>query len=120
MKKYKQLLDIVLLALLVVLSAVAIAPQDILMPNKVQMLLVIAILCLVCAFLVLVWREQPSDEREAENQQLASRTAYLAGCIALIITMVVQGIHHKVDPAIPITLLVMILTKVVTQQLKNK
>ncbi len=120
MKKYKSLLDIVLLALLVFLCLVSILPHTIVMPSQLQMLLLIVVFGLMSAFLVLVWREQPNDEREAENQQLASRMAYLAGCIVLIITMLVQGASHKLDAAIPITLLVMILTKLVTQQLKDK
>ena len=97
MKKYKQALDIALLFLLIIIS-----------------------LGLISMFLVLVWREKPSDEREAENQQLASRMAYLAGCIVLIIVMLAQGISHNLDAAVPITLLIMILTKIVTQQLKDK
>ena len=120
MKKYKSLLDIVLLALLVFLCLATILPYTIVMHIQLQMLLLIVVFGLMSAFLVLVWREQPSDEREAENQQLASRMAYLAGCIALIVTMLVQGFSHKLDAAIPIILLVMILTKVVTQQLKDK
>ncbi len=120
MKKYKPLLDIILLSLLVFLCLSAILPHTIIMPSQLQMLLLVVIFGLMSAFLVLVWREQPSDEREAENQQLASRMAYLAGCIVLIVTMLVQGVSHKLDAAIPITLLIMILTKVVTQQLKNK
>lgn len=120
MKKYKSLLDIVLLALLVFLCLAAILPRTLVMPSQLQMLLLIVVFGLISAFLVLVWREQPSDEREAENQQLASRMAYLAGCVVLIITMLVQGASHKLDAAIPITLLVMIFTKVVTQKLKDK
>mgnify|MGYP001798570081 CR=1 FL=1 len=120
MKKYKSLLDIVLLALLVFLCLTAVLPRTIVMPSPLQMLLLIVVFGLISAFLVLVWREQPSDEREAENQQLASCMAYLAGCSVLIITMLVQGASHKLDAAIPITLLIMILTKVVTQQLKDK
>lgn len=120
MKKYKSLLDIVLLVLLVFLCAAAVLPRTIVMSSELAMLLLISIFGLVSAFLVLVWREQPSDEREAENQQLASRMAYLAGCTALIIAMLVQGFSHKIDAAIPITLLVMIVTKLLGQKLKDK
>lgn len=120
MKKYKSLLDIVLLTLLAFLCLAAIAPHTIVMPSQLQMLLLVVVIGLISAFLVLVWREQPSDEREAENQQLASRKAYLAGCIALIVTMLVQGISHKLDAAIPITLLIMIVTKLLSQKMKDR
>ncbi len=120
MKKYKSLLDIVLLGLLAFLCLAAVLPSTVVMSSQLDMLLLIVVFGLVSAFLVLVWREQPSDEREAENQQLASRMAYLSGCIALIIAMLAQGIAHKLDAAIPITLLIMIGTKLLGQKLKDK
>lgn len=120
MKKYKPILDIVLLALLIFLCLATIAPHTIVMPSQLQMLLLVTVLGLISAFLVLVWKEKPSDEREAENQHFASRLAYLAGCVVLIVVMLVQGISHSLDAAIPVTLLIMILTKVLAQQFKDK
>lgn len=119
MKKYKSIFDIVLLVLVVFLCLATVLPKTIVMPSQLQMLLLLVVFGLISAFLVLVWREQPSDEREAENQQRASRTAYLAGCIVLIVAMLVQGISHKLDVAIPITLLVMIITKLLGQKMKD-
>jgi cobalamin synthase len=120
MKKYKPILDATLLLLLVILCLATIAPHTIVMPSQVQMVLLVVVLGLISAFLVLVWKEKPSDEREAENQHFASRMAYLAGCVVLIAVMLVQGVSHKLDAAIPITLLIMILTKLLAQQFKDK
>jgi cobalamin synthase len=120
MKKYKFILDAFMLVLLIVLCLATVAPHTIVMPSQVQMALLVTVLGLISAFLVLVWKEKPNDEREAENQHFASRVAYLAGCIVLIVILLVQGVSHNLDPAIPITLLIMITTKIVAQQFKDR
>lgn len=119
MKKYKSLFDIVLLASLTVMAALTIAPKTLVMPTSLQMLLLATVLGLVASFLVLFWREQPDDEREVYNQALASRLAYVVGATVLIIAMLIESLHHQLDPAIPITLLAMIITKIIVQRTKD-
>lgn len=116
MKKYKPLLDIVLLVSLTAMAFLTIAPEAFVMPTSVQMLLLAIILGLLAGFLALLWREQPTDEREAQNQATASRSAYIVGAVVLIIAMFVESLHHKLDPAIPIALLAMIATKIIIQR----
>ena len=119
MKKYKQLLDIILLLGLATIATLAIAPKSIVMPSRLQMLILAAVLGLIATFLVLLWREQPDDEREMQNQALASRYAYTVGSLVLIIALIIQNIDHSLDPAIPIALLAMIATKVIVQRTKD-
>ena len=119
MKKYKQLLDIVLLTGLVVLSAVAVAPKTLVMPTTLQMAVLAVVLGLIAAFLTLLWREDPADEREAQNQALASRLAYIVGCIVLITALIIESITHTLDPVIPIALFTMIATKVLVQRFND-
>lgn len=119
MKKYKQLLDIVLLLGLTTLALLAIAPKTFVMPTSLQMLILAAVLGLFATFLVLLWREQPDDEREMQNQALASRSAYIVGSLVLITALIIQSSNHKIDPAIPIALLAMIATKVIVQRTKD-
>jgi disulfide bond formation protein DsbB len=119
MKKYKMAIDIVLLVGLGVVSALAIAPKEILMPSSVQMALLAALLALLVAFMAVVWRENPADEREFQNQSTASRAAYLVGVFLLIVALVYQSIKHEVDPYVPITLFGMIATKVIAQRSKD-
>ena len=116
MKKNKPLLDIILLISLAGMSLLTIAPKTFVMPTSLQMVLLAIVLGLLAGFLALLWREQPNDEREAYNQALASRSAYIVGAAVLIIAMLIESLHHKLDPAIPIALLVMIVTKVVVQR----
>lgn len=119
MKKYKSLLDIVLLLGLSVLALLAIAPKALVMPTSLQMLILAIVLGLIAAFLVLLWREQPDDEREMQNQALASRLAYIVGSLALIAALIIQSLNHSLDPAIPVALLLMIATKIIVQRTKD-
>jgi hypothetical protein len=75
MKKYKQLLDVILLLGLATIALLAIAPKTFVMPSSVQMLILAAVLGLIATFLVLFWREQPDDEREMHNRTYSSKPA---------------------------------------------
>lgn len=119
MKKYKQLLDIILLLGLTTIALLAIAPKTFVMPTSLQMLILSVVLGLIATFLVLLWREQPDDEREMQNQALASRSAYIVGSIVLITALIIQSLSHNLDSAIPIALLAMIATKVIVQRSKD-
>jgi cobalamin synthase len=120
MKKYKQLLDIVLLCGLLLISLVAIAPETIVMPSTLQMVILACVLGLLAMFIVFFWREQPNDEREMQNQAVASRSAYIVGSLVLIVALVVQSLRHELDAAIPIALLAMIATKIVVQRNRDE
>lgn len=119
MKKYKHLLDIVLLLGLAVMSLLAVAPKTFVMPTSLQMLLLACVLGLIATFMVLLWRERPEDEREIQNQATASRSAYFVGSVVLIVALLVQSFQHNLDPAIPIALLAMIATKILVQRVKD-
>ena len=120
MKKYKSALDLILLLGLATLCALAIAPKTFVMPTSAQMLILTVVLVFIAAFLVLLWRENPRDEREAGNQSSASRSAYIVGTIVLIIALIIQSLKHQIDSAVPITLLAMIATKVFIQRMKDE
>ena len=119
MKKYKQLLDVVLLLGLSTIAMLSIAPEAYVMPSSLQMLILAAVLGLIATFLVLFVREQPDDEREMQNQALASRSAYTIGSLVLITGLIVQSLNHSLDPVVPIALLAMIATKVIVQRTKD-
>lgn len=119
MKKYKSLLDVVLLAGLGFMAFLAIAPDTIVMPTSLQMILLAIVLGLLATFLVLLWREKPSDEREMDNQAVASRSAYIVGSGVLIVALLIQSFRHDLDPSVPIALFAMIVTKIVVQRTKD-
>ncbi len=119
MKKYRQLFDIVLLVSLSLASVTAIMPKAIVMTTAVQMMFLTIVIGLIAAFLVLLWRERPDDERELQNQALASRMAYIVGSLVLIVALIIQSLNHQLDPVIPIALLAMIATKIILQRVKD-
>lgn len=119
MKKYRTALDFVLILSLALVCALALAPKSFVMPNSAQMLILTILLGLIAAFLVLLWRENPRDEREAVNQASASRAAYVVGAVVLIIALIIQSLNHKIDPAVPLALLAMISTKVFIQRMMD-
>ena len=116
MKKYKAALDFILILSLTVVCALSLAPKSFVMPNSAQMLILTLLLAFIATFLVLLWRENPHDEREAVNQSSASRAAYVVGAVVLIIALIVQSLQHTIDPAVPLALLAMISTKVFIQR----
>lgn len=120
MKRYKGFFDVVLLLGLAAITVLAIAPKTIVMPNTLQMSLLAAVLILLAGFMVLMWREDPADERELQNQVIASRSAYLIGSLVLIVGLVIQSLDHAIDPVVPIALLAMIATKLVIQRKKDE
>ena len=120
MKKYKSLMDFVLLGGLAVISLLAVAPDSLkFMPTNLEVALIAAVLVLLAAFLAFYWREDPSDEREAYNQALASRMAYVIGSIVLITGFIVQVVRHDMDATIPLALFTMLATKLLVQRNKN-
>ena len=119
MKKYRAALDFILILSLTVVCALALAPKSFVMPNSAQMLILTILLGFISAFLVLLWRENPRDEREAVNQASASRAAYVVGAVVLIIALIIQNLEHKIDPAVPLALLAMISTKVFIQRMMD-
>lgn len=120
MRKPRLVFDIFLVCLLLLLSVATIAPGILdLMPNALQMALFVTAFVLVAIFLVFLWREKPEDERELVNQNVASRAAYVVGSLVLMVSLVVQGFQHNVDPTIPLSLLVMIATKLIVQNIRN-
>ncbi len=119
MKKYRAALDFILILSLTVVCALAIAPKSFVMPNSAQMLILTILLGFIATFLVLLWRENPDDEREAANQSSASRVAYVVGAVVLIIALIIQSLQHQIDAAVPLALLAMISTKVFIQRMMD-
>jgi hypothetical protein len=120
MKKYKNLLDIVLLLGLATLTAVALAPKKLVMPTSLQMIILCAVIVLLGGFMALVWREDPADEREAENQSDASRVGYLVGVAVLIASLAYKSIAHHDVGIEPLALMSMIGAKILIQRHRDK
>ena len=108
--------------LVVVLSILLLDSCNWWMSNQLLMLINVLLVAVVVVFATFVWREQARDEREQFHRQMASRVAYLAGVSVLVIGVVVEGLEHRVDQWLIITLCAMVLAKIgglIYSQLKH-
>ncbi len=100
-----------LVALLLVLLGALTDPFMYWMPSMPEMLaLTLACACLA-AWIGLAAREGAKDERDAEHRMFAGRVAYLGGVGTLTVALLAQGLAHTIDPWIPVTLAIMVVTK---------
>jgi hypothetical protein len=86
-------------------------PVDLLMPPMMHPFMVPVLVTLFIIFTALLWKEKPGDEREQQHKFIASRFAYFAGAVVLIVGIIYQSIHHSIDPWIIIAISVILLAK---------
>ncbi len=110
MKKDK-IVAVLLLSGLALVAFLAIAPDALIMPSSLQMLIIGLVVVLLSFYLGFIWREQPKDERENEILSGASRAGYIAGSVVLLVALAIQSFQHHLDSAVPIALVVMVAIK---------
>lgn len=81
------------------------------MPSLLQYCALALVLAGFGLFGGVIWREQARDEREEFHAMRASRTAYLAGLLVLIIGAVYQALTNMIDVWIFATIAVMVAVK---------
>lgn len=102
------------IALLVMLAALT-DPFMYWMPSMPQMLALALATAGLAAWVGFVAREKAADEREERHRMFAGRVAYLSGLSLLTAALVFQGFAHAIDSWIPITLAVMVVSKLVAR-----
>ena len=70
-------------------------------------------------FAVLLWRENPRDEREAQILLSSDRLGFLVGAIALSIVLVVESLEHRSTTLIALVLSAMVLAKIIGKYLNK-
>jgi cobalamin synthase len=81
------------------------------MPSSVVMLALAVFAAAFGLFAVLIWRESPKDEREAQLLMGSDRLGFLAGAIVLSVALVVAGLRHQSTSLLALCLSVMVLGK---------
>ena len=79
------------------------------------MLLLAGVTIFFMFFAGLVWYEKAEDEREMVLRDKAGRAGYIGGLSILMVGFVIQSFYHQSDPWLTVALLVMILSKVLSQ-----
>jgi Ca2+/Na+ antiporter len=102
------------IALLVVLF-VLLNPFRWWMPTMMVVALLAIALVAFGLFAAFVLKEKTIDEREQQHRTAAGRSAFIAGTLVLTIGILVQSIHHHVDPWLFIAFVVMVIVKLSTR-----
>lgn len=99
--------------ILVILLFIFLNPFDLLMPPPFLSMLVIILIAVFGIFAALIWKERARDEREGLHRMLAGRFAFLAGSGILVLGIIVQSLHHSIDPWLIYALVIMIIAKII-------
>ena len=81
------------------------------MPSSIAMLAIAVFVAAFSLFAVLIWRENPRDEREAHILLSSDRLGFLAGAIVLSVGLVIAAIRHESTSLLAVALTAMILAK---------
>lgn len=90
-------------------------PTNLLMPDSVNLMLILGLILGFLAFVGLFWKEQTGDERETMHMQKSGRISFFVGATILVIGVVIQTLDHNIDPWLLYALSGMVLTKLITR-----
>ncbi len=88
------------------------------MPSSVVMIAIGIFIAVFCLYAMLIWRENPRDEREAHILLSSDRLGFLAGAIVLTVALVITSLKHESTNVLAISLSVMILAKIIGKHLR--
>lgn len=110
--KNKHFIEIVLAILVIVLVMLFVNPMGYLMPYMLWWGCLIGSVIAFVTFVVFVWQEKASDEREVYNRMFAGRVGFLAGATTILLGIITQSVMGRdVDMWLPVSFGVMILSK---------
>ena len=109
------ILGVVVLGILVLF----LNPTHLLMPDSMNMMLIISLILVFFAFVGLIWREHPNDERELIHIGKSSRWSFFSGTSVLVLGIIVQATEHDIDPWLIYALSVMLLAKLISRAFHN-
>ncbi len=89
------------------------------MPSSIVMIAIAIFVAAFALFAVLIWRENPRDEREAQLLLSADRIGFLVGATVLSVAVVVEALRHESTNFLVLTLTLMILAKIFGKYLQK-
>lgn len=109
------IIEIISAAVILIIAIVFLNPSHLTMPESINSMLIVSMILAFLTFAAYVFKEKPSDERDAAHIQAAGRISYLVGVTALIIGIVVQALRHEIDPWLVLALCAMVFSKLVSR-----
>lgn len=107
------IIEIISALIVVILAFLFATSSTFSMPMSVFSTLIVLFSLAFIAFVGLVLRERPADEREALHAYRAGRLSFLVGSVTLFVGIVYQAFMHEIDIWLIFTLCVMVLTKII-------
>lgn len=83
------------------------------MPSSLVMIIIGVFVAAFSLFAVLIWRENPRDEREAQILLSSDRFGFLAGAVVLSVGLIIATFQHKSTSLLALALSAMILAKLI-------
>jgi hypothetical protein len=109
--------DLVIVGIIIVCLVLSSNLFGSVMPNSIVMMAVAIFVAAFALFAVLIWRESPRDEREAQILLSSDRLGFLVGAIVLSIILVTESLQHQSTTLIAFALTAMILAKIIGKYL---
>ena len=106
--------EIAVRVVFLVLLALKLDPFDLLMPTRVQMLIICLLVAAFGMYSAVLFRQKARDEREAQHLYRASHFAYIGGTAILVTAITVQSFLGQTDPWLFGILAAMVVIKMVT------
>lgn len=111
--------EIIAALILVVLMGGLLNPFHWFMPEPMVMMMILAAVVVFALFASFVWKEKARDEREQLHRTFSGRIAFLSGTAVLVLGIIIEGLNHKVDVWLVLTLTVMIFAKIIASIYNN-
>lgn len=112
-------MEIIIGVMVLAILGIFLNPTHLLMPDSVNMMLILGLILGFLSFIGLVWREHASDEREMAHIGKAGRLSFFSGAAVLVIGIATQAVHHEIDPWLLYALSVMVLAKLISRAFHN-
>ncbi|MEK7531540.1 MAG: hypothetical protein AAB545_01245 [Patescibacteria group bacterium] len=107
------MIELFLSLAIILLSLLLLNPLHLWMPSGSDMGVVVALLIVFAAFVIFIFKEKPSDERELAHRNTSGRVAFLAGAGVLVIGIAIEGLHHSVNSWLIYSLIAMVIGKII-------
>ena len=105
---------------LIAIAILLLNPFHFWMPDMMVMAMLAFALVIFGIFASFILREKVFDERDIIHRTRAGRNAFLAGATILMLSIVIEGYSHSVDPWLVIALIAMIIVKITTRIWSDK
>lgn len=113
--KNRYVSEIVITLVLVGILSTLLLPTKLLMPMSADMMLVLGLILMFFIFSAFFWRERAGDEREQLHRMNAGRISFFIGAGILVVGIVLQSLHHNIDPWLIYALIGMIIGKLLSR-----